>query len=173
MIDFRTAHLFLVGFMGSGKSTVAALLAARMGRTLVDLDAEIEARTGRSIAESLSADTEADFRRTEQEVLGEIPERAAVVATGGGTYLDARIRRRLRLSGVTVWLDVSLVEARRRTADGQGRPLWRNDDPIAFRAFFERRRAVYALADRRVETSRKTPENVSIKVFERFEGFFD
>lgn len=168
------AQLFLVGFMGSGKSTVALQLAKRSGRPCVDLDAEIETRSGSSIAELFSAGSEARFRRIESEVLREVAGAGrCIVATGGGTYVAAANRRTMRRSGVTVWLDVPLGEALARTPGGTGRPLWQDRDPIAFRAFFERRRTIYALADLRVPASQKTPETVAIDVFERFERFFD
>lgn len=173
MTDRDHAGLFLVGFMGSGKSTVAALIATRSARRLIDLDARIVSSAGQSIAALLGGEGEEEFRRIERAVLQEIRTDGAVVATGGGTFLQADNRAWMRRFGVSVWLDVCLGEARGRTAGGSGRPLWRDDDPIGFRALFERRRAVYALADLRVLTSQKTPENVAIEVFERFERFFD
>ena len=169
----KNGHLFLVGFMGSGKSTVAALVAARTGRPCVELDAAIEQRAGRSISELFSVDGEERFRELESEELACLDRLApSIVATGGGTYLSAANRRRMRRSGVTVWLDVPLEETRRRIGDGEGRPLWRQADPVAFRAFFERRRACYALADYRFLTREKTPRTVAIDVFKRFEGIF-
>jgi shikimate kinase len=173
LIDQAQAHLFLVGFMGAGKSTVAALIAERSGRALVDVDATIEQRTGRSIAEWLSPETEPEFRRAETEVLEGLGKTPKVVAVGGGGFASALNRALMRRAGVTVWLDGSLAEMRERTGTGVGRPLWRETDPIEFRAFFERRRAVYALADIRVETSRKPLKIVSDEVWERFDGFFN
>jgi len=96
----------------------------------------------------------------------------SIVATGGGTFLAVVCRQRMRELGRTAWLDVSLEQARRRVGDGAGRPLWREDDPVAFRALFDRRRASYALADYRFPTTEKPPETVAIDVFDRFEGIF-
>ena len=166
-------HLFLVGFMGAGKSTVAALIADRAGHELLDVDARIEERTGRSIVAWLSAETEAEFRACETDVLSELGKTRKVVAVGGGAFVSARNRALMRRDGVTVWLDAPLAELKERTHEGAGRPLWRDEDPIRFRAFFERRRALYALADIRVDTSQKSPENVSVEVYERFDGFFN
>ncbi len=169
----RNSHLFLVGFMGSGKSTVAALLAARTGRPCVELDAEIEARAGRSIADLFSGAGEERFRELEGAALARLEHaQPSIVATGGGTFLAVVCRQRMRELGRTAWLDVSLEQARRRVGDGAGRPLWREDDPVAFRALFDRRRASYALADYRFPTTEKPPETVAIDVFDRFEGIF-
>lgn len=173
MTRTRDGHLFLVGFMGSGKSTVAALLAARTGRPCVELDEEIEKRTGRSIADLFSRDGEEKFRQIEARTLAGLAQAPpSIVATGGGAFLEVANRQRMRALGRTVWLDVPLEDARRRVGAGSGRPLWRDDDPVAFRAFFERRRATYALADRRVST-RKTPKMVVDEIFDCFERFFD
>lgn len=160
--------------MGSGKSTVGALLAARCGRPFVELDREIEKCTGRSIVDLFSKDGEEGFRQVEEEALARLEQTPpSIVATGGGAFLIAANRQRMRALGATVWLDVPLEEARRRVGDESGRPLWRDDDPIAFRALFERRRAAYALADCRILTSQKPPKTVTNEVFDRFERFFD
>ncbi len=169
----KNSHLFLVGFMRSGKSTVAALLAARTGRPCVELDEEIEKRTGRSIVELFSRDGEDKFRQIEKEALARLEQTPpSIVATGGGAFLDVANRQCMRMLGLTVWLDVPLEDARRRAGDGAGRPLWRDDDPVDFRAFFEHRRATYALADCRVLTSQKPPETLANEIFDRFERFF-
>jgi shikimate kinase len=167
-------HLFLVGFMGSGKSTVAALLAGRTGRPWVELDALIEEGAGQSIGELFAESGEEEFRKLEGLALATLNQAPpSIVATGGGTFLAVANRQRMRRSGKTAWLDVSLEQALLRVGDGAGRPLWQDDDPVAFRALFDRRRACYALADYRFSTTEKPPETVAIDVFDCFEGIFD
>jgi shikimate kinase len=99
----------LVGYRGTGKSTIAAALAARLGWTGVDADAEIESRAGRSIREIFDAEGEAGFRRQERSVLAELLRRdRLVVASGGGAVLDADTRRDMIAAGPVVWLTASL-----------------------------------------------------------------
>ena len=91
----------------------------------------------------------------------------AVVATGGGAFTEAATRRWLASIGHTVWLDVPLDVARRRVGDGAGRPLWPANDPVALRALFERRQAVYALAGLRVDASCDDPAVVVDRILDR------
>jgi len=135
-------RIFLTGFMGSGKSEVGRLLAARLGLPFVDLDREVEAGAGRSVAEIFAAEGEAGFRRREAAALRADAERAdAVVATGGGVVASQANRRWMREEGLVVWLDADfpvlagrLDEAERRArplfADlGEAERLWRERLP--------------------------------------------
>lgn len=130
----------LVGFMGSGKSTVGRLLARRLGWRLVDLDYEIERREGRKIPEIFESSGEPYFRELESRLLEEAVagkpggDRRRVIACGGGVVLDEKNRERLR--GVTtVFLEEDVGALYRRTR-GPGRPLGAGD-----RKQFERRYA--------------------------------
>ena len=154
--------VFLIGFMGSGKSTVGRELASALSWDFTDTDDRVEQHEGRSIERIFHDSGEAAFRRAEWEALQTLDGRPrCVVATGGGLFLAARRRRWLRERGATVWLDVPLEACRRRVAGGPARPLWDPDaDPLAFRALFERRRAAYALAGLRVSGSGPAEEAV-------------
>ena len=167
-------HLFLIGFMGSGKSTLATRLARRTGRPSIELDERIERVAGRSIADLFSSDGEIKFRELEKETLATLArEPSSIVATGGGAFLAAENRKEMRDQGWTAWLDVSLEQARDRVGSDPGRPLWKETDSLEFRAFFEKRRACYALAGARVVTTGKTPEAIESELIERFERIFD
>jgi shikimate kinase len=141
--------IFLVGFMGAGKSACAVELGRLLGRAVADTDALVERRAGRTVARIFAEDGEGGFRRWEREaVRGELGG-DRVVAVGGGAFADASLRAAMIRAGLTVWLDLPLEEARRRVGDGRDRPLW-PEDPLELRALFERRRAVYALCSIRV-----------------------
>jgi shikimate kinase len=97
--------LFLIGYRGTGKSTVARLLAERLGWSWLDADTLLEQRQGRSIKQIFAQDGESTFRDIESALLGEICPRAGhVIATGGGIILREDNRRRLREAGMIIWL---------------------------------------------------------------------
>ena len=155
--------IFLIGFMGAGKSACADELARGLGRVAMDTDAIIEARDGRPIERIILEDGEPAFRSLERQVVRQVIDADAVVATGGGTFLSASNRVELKRHGLTVWLDVTLAEARRRVGACGGRPLW-PDDPLELRALFERRRAAYALCARRVAAEPGDPAEVALRI---------
>lgn len=102
----QRAPIFLVGFMGCGKSAVGRELAVLCGLSFFDLDDEIVRVAGQSISDLIGSRGEAEFRQIESVCLREIASNQdAVVATGGGVVLDAGNRELMHASGVTVWLD--------------------------------------------------------------------
>ena len=142
-------HLALAGFMGSGKSRLGAAVAGRLERSFVDLDREIEARTGATIAELFAERGESGFReleeRTALDVLGRAE--AAVLALGGGAVLSERTRKTLATRAFTVLIDVEPETAWQRVS-GSDRPLAQEED--AFHALHRDRQPVYdAVADAR------------------------
>ena len=120
----RTDKIYLVGFMGAGKSTVARRLGQRLDWRVEDLDDLIEAREHCTIAEVFAAHGEPYFRAAEREVLRRLlPLRHAVLATGGGTYADPDNRSLINADGVAVWLDLPFAAALSRVpADGRRPP---------------------------------------------------
>jgi len=146
----RTPGIYLVGFMGSGKSTVGRSLAHRLGWSFFDIDAEIERAEGVPVAEIFSARGEPEFRRIEEETVGQHVRwvergRPAVVALGGGAFAIPAIRQLVRDHGVTVWLDCPFETVARRVALDPSRPLAR--DPEQFQELYLARREFYSLAD--------------------------
>ncbi len=136
--------------MGVGKSVVGRRLADRLGVPFVDLDAEIEAETGRSIARQFVEEGEAAFRRREQGALRtRTPAAGAVVATGGGLPADPELRRWMSERGTVVWLDAPFEAAWQRIGGDRSRPL--ASDEAAARALYRRRREAYADSELRIE----------------------
>jgi shikimate kinase len=158
-----TDKLYLVGFMAAGKTTVACALAARLGWRTEDIDELIEARERRTVAEIFARQGEPYFRGVEREILKLVlPLRHAVVATGGGTFMDVENRTAINLDGVSVWLDVPFeVVLARLPGDGR-RPL------AASRQQMERlyaiRRAAYAQAHLRVDAGAAPAEQIAEQI---------
>jgi shikimate kinase len=101
----RNPNVFLIGYRGTGKTTVGRLLAERLGWTFLDLDEQVEKRLGQSIRSIFEQHGEAGFRRMESALLNELCGlRRHVIATGGGAILDAKNRECLRKSGTVAWL---------------------------------------------------------------------
>lgn len=99
----------LIGYRGTGKSTVATELARRLGWDSVDADAVIEQRAGRTIREIFDVGGEAEFRRLERDVMQELLRGSRmVIATGGGAILDEQTRQKLPTAGPSVWLRASI-----------------------------------------------------------------
>jgi shikimate kinase len=107
--------IILIGYRGTGKTTLAAPLAERLGWTAVDADVELERRAGRSIREIFDVSGEPEFRRLERETLIELLGRQQlVIAAGGGAILDPDTRRDFQAAGPVVWLRASVDTIERR-----------------------------------------------------------
>ena len=145
-----TPGIYLVGFMGSGKSTIGRLLAHRLGWSFFDIDDEIEAAEKTSITEIFEKRGEPEFRRIEAEIVRHHAlwierGRPAVIALGGGAFAPPETRHILQDRGITVWLDCPFDMVSRRTAHATHRPLARDPEKLA--ALYGSRREAYALAD--------------------------
>ena len=155
--------LYLVGMMGSGKTSTGRPLAERLGYGFVDADAVIEQAAGCSIPEIFERDGEAGFRKLESQVLSAISQRhSLVVATGGGVVTQPENWGLLH-SGIVIWLDVVSDQLLQRLkADSTVRPLLQTTDPqAALNALLNKRRPLYAEADLTVVINDEPPEAVA------------
>jgi shikimate kinase len=153
-------RLVLVGFMGSGKSTVGPLLAARLGWGFRDLDAWIEERTGRSVV-ALFQEGEEAFRRLETEAAREATALTRhVIAAGGGAFARPETRELLRSGPVaTVWLSCALDALLARVPRDGSRPLAGSRETMS--RLLAERESSYRQADWTVDTTAASPEEVA------------
>ncbi len=161
-------RVFLVGLSGAGKSSAARLAARRLGWAARDTDAEVERRTGRSIAALFAARGEAAFRAYEQSAALELAARPRqVVALGGGAFQECLTRRCLLKRGLVVWLKVDPDEAARRlaaAAAAEPRPLLRGDPAARLRAQLAERAPAYGQAHLRIDTNGRSAAEVAAEV---------
>ena len=155
----KTDKIYLVGFMGAGKSTVARALARRLGWQVEDIDDLIEGRERRTIAAIFAQHGETYFRQVERELLRVLlPLRNTVVATGGGTFAEADNRELINLDGMSVWLDVSIADVLARVPLDGRRPL--SGDRAYMERLYGTRRVAYAQAHVQVETSGREVDDI-------------
>jgi shikimate kinase len=160
-----TDKIYLVGFMASGKTTVARALALRLGWRFEDVDELIEARERSTIAEIFTTQGEPYFRAVEREILAVVqPLRHVVVATGGGTFADPDNRAAINVDGVSVWVDVSLPELVRRIPLDGRRPL--AADRAQLEQLYANRVEGYRMAHLRVDATRQSAGAVVDQILE-------
>lgn len=163
--------LWLVGMMGAGKSTVGPLVAERLGRRFVDLDAVVAAVAGRSISEVFAAEGEAGFRRREAAALAQLAGSEGVVACGGGVVIDPANVALLRRSGMVAWLAAPAAVLAGRVGGGEGRPLAGAGGADLAARLASRGAAYAAAAHCRVETAGRAPAEVAEEVVLRWSEF--
>ncbi len=155
----KATSIYLVGFMGAGKSTVARALGRRLGWRAEDIDDLIEARERRSVAAIFAQSGEAYFRQVERQVVADLAgTREVVVATGGGTFVDPDNRATMLAAGAVVWLDLPLAKVIERVPQDGRRPL--AADRTQLEQLYMRRQAAYQLAHVRVDATRPLHEVV-------------
>ncbi len=151
--------VYLVGFMGAGKSTVARALARRLDWQAEDIDTRIEGIEQRDVASIFRQSGEAYFRDVERRVLVDLlPERGVVVATGGGTPVDAANRELMLRDGAVAWLDLPFTGVVERIAPDGRRPL--AADRAEMERLYNQRLVAYQQAHLRVDVSRAAVDEV-------------
>jgi shikimate kinase len=159
----RYSNIYLIGFMGTGKSSVGLRLAERLGWAFCDLDSEIERVTGESVSNIFRNRGEARFRRLESDELRRVSASpGTVVALGGGAFCSEENRRVTAETGTSVWLDAPLDLIMARCAGDSSRPLFGDRDAMA--TLLDSRRPAYALADLRVEIEGMTVEEIAEQI---------
>jgi shikimate kinase len=166
-VDPSKPHHVLVGLPGSGKSTVGALLAAKLERTFLDFDVEIERREGVPITQIFGERGEGAFRELEKKLTEELKDFGnMIVAPGGGWAADPQVVGLIRPPAILIYLRVRPETALKRLSGAVGgRPLLNRPDPLGeLNKLFEARRAAYQACDIEIGTELLTPEQVTEQI---------
>jgi shikimate kinase len=164
-----TRRVFLIGFMGAGKTSAGKAVARRLGWNFCDLDEMIEEREHKKVAAIFAEAGEDRFRALESAALRDLLTKTAgewIIALGGGTFVQPANRAALVEAGaITILLEADLEEIQRRCrADGETRPLAQDSNKL--RDLFENRREAYSKAQFRIETTGKSVDAVSAEICE-------
>lgn len=163
-------NVYLVGMMGSGKSTTAVELAKFLKSKATDVDELIIKNANKSINQIFKEDGEAKFRATESKILEQVTASPGqIVATGGGVVLKQDNIDRMRSTGTVIYLNASFPVLWQRVKHNQDRPLLRGSSPEeALKEIYEERVPLYQKCAHHVFlTDQKTPKQVAQEIFER------
>ena len=157
-------NIYLIGMMGSGKSTVGKTLSEKMHKPFIDLDSEIEKGTGKNISEIFDIDGEEQFRKMETKQLKQYSE--SIVACGGGVVLKDENREFINENGATILLTASMEELSYRLSDSGNRPLLADDntEEALTKLWLERQLHYLNTADFTIETDGKNPEQLTEEI---------
>ena len=160
-------NIFIVGPMGSGKSTVGKIISDELFLDFFDTDDEIEIRTGASIDWIFDLEGESGFRKRESEMLDEMVKRNSIVlSTGGGIVLESSNRELLSSRGTVFYLSTPISVQVERTARDKDRPLLKNGDPekILSKLHDEREEFYKSVSDHIIETEDKSSQEVASEI---------
>lgn len=148
-------NIFLVGLMGSGKTSIGQYLAKQLNLNFIDADQELEQRTGVTVSWIFSIEGEEGFRKRETKIIDELTQRQNIVlATGGGAILNPFNRTILAQRGLVIYLQASIEQLVQRTSANRNRPLLQEKDPhLILTKLLEQREVLYQeIADLTINT---------------------
>jgi shikimate kinase len=159
-------NITLVGFMGTGKTTVGRILARKLGYRFIDVDDEIEREQGVTISHIFSEMGEPYFRQLERGLIKTLSlKEGLIISAGGGAVVDERNIEAMKQGGALVCLTATPDEIMKRVGNSSNRPLLQVPDPMAkIMELLSKREPFYLKADIIVDTTMKTPEEVAGEV---------
>jgi len=165
----NSGNIYLIGMMGSGKTTVGKLLSEKMKRPYLDLDFLIETKAQLSVNDIFNEKGESYFRQVESEILMNINESRAIVSCGGGVILEESNRSFMRLTGKVVFLALPLIELVKRLKTATNRPLLRgNRMEEKIKDLWTKRKKYYEeTAHMTIHTNDQTPEQIVEQIMDQ------
>ncbi len=161
------SNIFLIGSMGTGKSTVGRKLARKLSQQFYDCDDEIEKRTGVSVALIFEIEGEEGFRKRETQLLNELASLSNIVlATGGGAVLNIENRTRLSEKGFVVYLKSDIKQLLKRTCRDRKRPLLQSEEPeLVLKEMLEIREPLYEeISDMLIDTAELSIDDIITQI---------
>ena len=164
-------NLVLTGMMGVGKSTVGKNLAQKLSYNFVDIDRTIESREGSTINLIFKNKSESYFRKLENEIsLEKLRKKNTVISLGGGAFLNKSIRREVKNTSVSFWLDVDVSELIKRLKKTKKRPLLYNKNlNVTVNKIYLERKKTYSEADYRIKCNFLGPDKIVDKILKLYE----
>ena len=165
-----TKNIVLIGLMGSGKTTIGKILAEKTGMKLVDTDAQIVEKAGKSIKQIFADNGEMFFRDLESEVIERISiQENLVVSTGGGAVLRDENLENLKQNSILFYLHAPAEILYKRIKDDKNRPLVNTPNPLeTLKKIQENREYFYGQANYKIQTNNKSPEEIADEIIRLF-----
>ena len=173
MLENNNKNIFLIGPMGSGKTSVGVIIAKALAKEFLDTDHEIEASTGVDISYVFDVEGERGFRKREEKLVASITQKKNIVlATGGGAIESENNRRCLANNGFVVYLETSIEDQVLRAKPNSKRPLLQNVQPKQkLQELMQKRKGLYeSIADTIVDTEGHNPRSLAKQVIENFDA---
>ena len=170
----KATNIFLIGLMGSGKTTIGKLLAKKLNRSFIDTDQLIEQKTGVDVSMIFEFEGERGFRDRETKLLSDLSEKLNhVISTGGGVVLSKFNRDIISNSGTTFYLKTYPKELSLRLKNDKTRPLLKNTDvEKKLTELYEERCSLYeAAADYIIETKNKRAAEIVLEIEEKLNSY--
>lgn len=164
-------NLILTGMMGTGKTTIGKILAKKLKYSFVDIDRIIEKKEGSSINLIFKNKSESYFRKLENEIsLEKLKKKNTVISLGGGAFLNKSIRREIKNTSVSFWLDVDVSELIKRLKKTKKRPLLYNKNlNVTVNKIYLERKKTYSEADFRIKCNFLGPDKIVDKILKLYE----
>ena len=164
-------NLTLTGMMGTGKTTIGKILAKKLKYSFVDIDRIIEKKEGSSINLIFKNKSESYFRKLENEIsLEKLKKKNTVISLGGGAFLNKSIRREIKNTSVSFWLDVDVAILIKRLKKTKKRPLLYNKNlNVTVNKIYLERKKTYSEADFRIKCNFLGPDKIVDKILKLYE----
>lgn len=161
--------IYLIGFMGTGKTTIGKALGKQLKVQVTDCDDAVVENAGKSIPSIFEEEGEQGFRDMEQQTLMQLPSDNHVIATGGGVVLRSENRAHMKRNGIIVWLEASTDEILKRLESDQTRPLLAGGNKAErIQVLYDARKDLYEMtADIRIDTTGKRPDEIIGEIMSR------